>query len=250
MAETTPNLIVTLPDTEQNQPDINRLLIEAIRVVANHNHESGKGLKVPNSRVEHSSDTEVNNNKIKNIASSSYSNIEPDVVENNSVFFREGDLYVKDNLGRVIQITKNGQVNNLILDIESGDSIQVYYGFGRAIGAPSRDITRGEANVVSAATVPANRTEKTMNSLLIGGRFRITAPNVSGAYYWPFLAIKKSDLQNSEIFYTTDFENQTNFWHKVSLEDLTIDSEAYDLYYYTISIGAGETLDCIIRTFL
>ena len=245
MSRLTTNLIVRIPTKEVDQAEINRLFTAAIETITQHNHDTDKGLKIPNARIEFSDDSEINNKKLKNIASCVFSNEEPETIENNSMYFKEGDCYIKDNSGNEIQITKHGKINNLILNVDTGDTVNILYGFSSSVAALSRNKTMAESLVNTSFNNPAQRNTRTINSLLIGGRVQINAPVATG-YYWPWIAVKTTDLQNTQIFYSTDFENQTNFWHSL---DRNIGAINYKVFYNEINIENGTRLDFILRTF-
>ena len=248
MAEVTPYIQVALPAITDTQTEINRSLIAAIRSIDAHDHDPDRGRKIRMSRVDILDNVDFNRNKVRLLSAASFTGDEPNVIDNNSLFTRSGNLFFKDGQGREIKLTQDGRNNNLIINADTGNNIQVNFGFSAVQPGASNNAANALAAIQTSFGNINNRSLKNLNSLLIGGRFRADAPAAAG-HYWVWLAVKTVDLLNNNIFYSPEFENQNNFWEEVA-DTQDIGGTNYKLFYNILTIPSGGTGDWIVRTYL
>lgn len=252
MAKTSDLVLDLIDPVNDSQAEKDRKINNNSRAISDHNHSSGKGRKIPSSRVAIDSDIEGNAYKLKDFKVLNMTPNSAQVSEQNSIFARGGNLFFKDGSGREVQLTNNGHVNNLIIDIDTGSSISVYYGWSAIQANPSNNAQEANSESVASFGNAQNRNILTMNTLLIGGLLRMTSPPGLG-FYWPWVAMKESDINNNLIFYTEEFENQNEFWLKDNTTYHIVESGVsvnYSLFYNRNTVPQNTPVKWVIRKFL
>ena len=73
-----------------------------------HDHTTGKGREVPLSSIISDSSLNMNENSVLNVDTLSMLSKTSSSTINNSVYFKNGELFVRDGSGREIQISREG----------------------------------------------------------------------------------------------------------------------------------------------
>ena len=73
-----------------------------------HDHTTGKGQRVPLSSIIADSDLDMNGNRFFDLNAIAMISRQDSSTLNNSIYFREGELYVRDGSGREIKVTHEG----------------------------------------------------------------------------------------------------------------------------------------------
>ena len=215
-----------------------------MRVIDTHDHSSLQGVPVPLSSLVSDSDLNMLNKVLRNARALSFFNQETDYSENNSLYFKNGDLFLRDGGGQVIQLTQNGKivtgVSNLVTETET-----VYFGLS-GIQA-SADISEGvvKAQVTTAFNNPANRQNKNVNPLRVGSFVRYQAPNPQGFYYVWFAGLQ-ANINNLK-FHTLDGQ-EDQFW--VFVSTVVIGTSNYNLYARRTPISQSQEYEVVVRSYL
>ena len=91
--------------------DLVRILNANFLKLDNHNHALGAGRSLVLSNVTADSSLDMNNNPLLGLEKLGFENNEADNLLRQSVYFKGGELYVRDGAGREIQISKEGAAN-------------------------------------------------------------------------------------------------------------------------------------------
>lgn len=252
----TPNMKLELPESGvDSRTEAERLFSNAFEKIDAHDHSSDKGDKIPSNRLNFISDMDVNNKSLCKVKSIKF-NSSNDSHTQNSLYIRNGELWYRDTNGSDIQITQEGNIPHPTLNIETGSPAKLYYG---SIGVPSviqRDPDSDEFATVKATAISnlsnqANRTEKTVNNLHLGGYFEATLPSAppENNFYYLWIAVPKQPVQNLK-FYNIDYDRET-YWipASASLSDATIENREYKIYYRNIPYPKGSEVELIIKNF-
>ena len=244
----TKNLRIPIPDEQDTPVDFAELYAQMIQIVDGMDHSEGKGLPIPSDRVDFTSDQNVNNKRLSNVKSQSFAEqpVDSETVPIRSMYEEHGELFWKDGRGRKVQITKEGDVVNRLININTGTATSVLKGFTPHQANRNRDVEAAKTAALAAYNAANPKVSQNINTLLIGGRVTFDAP-AAGRLYWPWLAIKNDDISNTLLFYDEEFNNETNYW--VSVQNVDNAGTSYRLYVRRVMMLGNTHLNIILRTF-
>ena len=214
-----------------------------MQAIDTHTHESLKGVRVPLSALLSDSDLDLLNQVLRNLRSSSYSNQETDYSENNSIYFKGGELFIRDGGGQVVQITTNGRLTDLTNPVVQTET--VYFGLSDVQSGVDISEATVQAQVTTAFNNPTNRQSKQANLMRLGSYVRYQAPNPQGYYYVWFAGLQANI--NTLKFHTMDGQ-EDQFWTFVST--VVIGTSNYNLYARRTPIQQSQEIEIIARSYL
>ncbi len=97
-------------------PDYGNDNNDSFTLIDEHDHTSGKGVKVPVAGLNIDAALPVNSNDITLINSALFDNLSADISTVRGVYVKNGELFYRDNVGNAVQITANGG-----LDVSTGN---------------------------------------------------------------------------------------------------------------------------------
>lgn len=110
----TPFMNLNLPEVQQTiGPEWAELLNEALERVDEHDHTSGKGIKVKAAGLDINADLSFANNSATNLNKTKYQNNGTTLsgaTNSNSVYVANGNLYFTNSSGNVVQLTSGGSI--------------------------------------------------------------------------------------------------------------------------------------------
>ena len=75
-----------------------------------HSHIVGQGAVVPTSAISADADLNLNDNRLLLVKALGCQSQTEDSLINSSLYFKDGELYIRDGSGTVVQITSNGRL--------------------------------------------------------------------------------------------------------------------------------------------
>ncbi len=109
---TTPNMNLDLPVVSTTPgPEWAQDLNDALDIVDEHDHTSGKGVKVPVAGLNIDGNLSMQVHSLIQILASVYNNQSADPADLRSIYVKGGELFYKDAAGNAVQITSGGSIN-------------------------------------------------------------------------------------------------------------------------------------------
>ena len=246
MLMSTPNMNLRTADRDVTTfNELIDLFNQNMNVIDSHDHFQGRGRVVPTSAILGNGDLDLNRgNLLSSKALECISNIN-DSLLNTSIYFKGGELFIRDGAGRVLQITKGGKLTTQTNPVTETTSL--LYGFGAK--ESDLDITEALAKTLATASfgIQANRTSKTADSVKTGSYIKFKAPAPTG-YYRMWVAILNTDLQANTLFYNANNNDQDEQWVLVSNAS-SINTAVYSLYARKVPLAQVDDYELLVKSF-
>lgn len=123
MTTTTPNMNIVEPDVLSTpSPTWASLLNNALTTIDSHDHSTGKGVKITPSGMTISSDLPFNSNNATNLRTARFVNqtsFSPTSNDLACIYVLNNEIYYRDGVGNVVQITSGGSLNTAGFSLSS-----------------------------------------------------------------------------------------------------------------------------------
>ena len=225
--------------------DLLRTFNDNMSILDRHTHQVGSGALIPTSAVRADSDLRMNNNLSLQLKATGYNDNREDSLINASAYFKNGELFIRDGSGTVVQITNNGRLTTQTTAVSETTSL--LFGYSGRQATLSQDPAVARAAAVASAGVTLNRNSKVADSIRSGSRVDFLAPGATG-YYFPWLAVRIADLETSTIFYDADDYSANTDW-VVADANTTIDGASYRLFVRRLPLAQNESYGVVVRAF-
>ena len=230
--------------SESSMVDVVTSLNQNMRLIDEHTHQAGKGRLVPSSALNVDSDLFMNGEKVLNVSSMAFSGRRGDASELGSVYFKENDLYVRDLLGRVIQITANGTLVDGVVDIDK--TTPLLYGYGALESVLDVTGELAQTQAVNSFAVVGNRNAKSADFIKSGSFVEFTAPSTEG-FYRIWVAFRVEDLQANTFFYNGDNMDLDEQW-SVASEQTAVGAVNYRLFVRNVPLRSNQKYRLVVRS--
>ena len=135
----------------------------------------------------------------------------------------------------------------------AGD-VSFYHGIATIPGGRSATARGNARNLANLGPVvqaemnnPAERTEKTISSLLLGGGLVTYNSGATAGYYSPWVAIETSDIGSNSLGVLGPGGDETDLWSEAG--NVTVNNKGYTLYVRTTPMVNGKSLRVVFRLY-
>lgn len=106
MGLTIPDPLVTVGPTWASN------ISDSLDIIDAHDHSSGSGVKIPTTGLNINADLSFQSFAASDLRATIYDNLSADPAENASVYFKNGNFFIKNPAGQVVQVTLGNSVNS------------------------------------------------------------------------------------------------------------------------------------------
>ena len=134
--------------------DLIRIINQNADKIDAHSHISGEGERVPTSALFSNSDLKLRNYRLLDAKTLSFLSNPEDSLINNSLYFKNGELFARDGSGTPIQITSNGKLTSQVTVIDQTTAL--LYGYTANESTLSDTQSLAQSSAVTSFNIPGN----------------------------------------------------------------------------------------------
>ena len=224
--------------------DLTALINANMIIIDGHTHINSQGRPVPVSALIGDADLILNSNGVLNASFLNLNSSSVDSLINASLYFKDGELWVRDSAGNAVQVTSGGALIGQTASVDKTTSL--LYGFGAVEN--DLDVTEGKAiaQAVNSFAVPGNRTAKTADFIKYGSYVEFNAPAGVG-FYRIWVGILLTDLQTTTKFFQIADGNDDNQW-VVASGSSAVGAANYRLFVRKVPLSENQQYGCLIKS--